>query len=50
MLRDFFDYLREHVPITSPVVFVGVTLLIVGYVAFIAVSKRRRDQGREPEL
>ena len=46
MLRDFFDYLREHVPITSPVVFVGVTLLIVGYVAFIAVSKRRRDQGR----
>lgn len=50
MFHDFFDFLRVHVPITSPLVFGGVTLVVVGYVIYIGLAKRRRDEGREPEL
>jgi hypothetical protein len=50
MIRNFFEYLKLHVPIHSPLLFGGATLLIVGYVLYIALARRRSAEGHEPEL
>lgn len=46
MLRSFLDYLERNFPIDNQYVFLGVSAVVVAYVAYISIARGRHKPGR----
>jgi hypothetical protein len=54
MVRDFFEFLKETIPINNPYVFLGLSGVLVAYLLFIILRRRKGErpgsEASEPEL